>query len=209
MLKLTLTVISAIIVGAAAFAGVERYTEATTASSVTAHDADVNADTKVNAIDLSQVAQRFNQQAVGARPVAEQNLDANGSIRVHDPGGRVIELGSHSVGNGQWTTIGSFVDVRDCASLSWLVEASIADASTSAIQIELGLSLDAEHVYAVVQNGNFTSGTSGTQSYSAQRINYWNAGGSPASPFVRPSVYVTGGAGSPTNMTLSLYCTPF
>lgn len=86
MLRLTLTIISAIIVGAAAFASVEHYTEATTASSITAHDADVNGDTNINSIDLGQVAQRFGQQAVGARPVAEQNLDANGNIRVAQQG---------------------------------------------------------------------------------------------------------------------------
>src|SRR2546426_7747227 len=58
--------------------------------------------------------------------VAEQNLDANGNIKVHEQGGRVINVVQNVTVPVQsdLTPLGGFIDVRDCAALDTFVEAS-------------------------------------------------------------------------------------
>ncbi len=110
-------------------AGFDRYTAAT-ASTVTRHDADVNWNGQVNVADLQQVAANLGAVPPGARPVAEQNLDGNGNIRVAQQGvvdvnlisggsGRVIQVLDNAPvgGNANIPTTSAYVDVMSCERL--------------------------------------------------------------------------------------------
>jgi hypothetical protein len=79
--------ITIIAVAAVAIFGLRAFTQATAANTVSVHDADVNWDGRVNSGDQGAVASKFNQVVPpGGRPVAEQNLDGNGNIRVAQQG---------------------------------------------------------------------------------------------------------------------------
>jgi len=83
-MKTAILILVASIIGAAMVLGVHRYTSATT--TVTPHDADVDASGAVTLGDVSAALGKVGALATGARPVAEQNLDANGNIKVHEQG---------------------------------------------------------------------------------------------------------------------------
>ncbi len=112
--------------------GAHHFTTAGASSPFPAHDTDINWDGQVNAIDVGGVRANFGQVAVGARPVAEQNLDGDGNIKVHEQGivqvNVLAEPGTTTLildaDHGGGTAYTDFVNVENCESMILLAERS-------------------------------------------------------------------------------------
>src|SRR5438105_1107113 len=92
MLRLSLYAIAALTIAAVSFFGAYRYTHTSASTStISTYDADVDGNGAVTIADPIAALGKIGQLATGARPVAEQNLDANGNIRTHEQGSVVVQ----------------------------------------------------------------------------------------------------------------------
>src|SRR5436305_8650128 len=99
MLRLSVYAIAALTIAAASFLGAYRYTHTSASTNtISAYDADVDGNGAVSIADPIAALGKIGQLAQGARPVAEQNLDANGNIKVHEQQtSRLIPLATNVV----------------------------------------------------------------------------------------------------------------
>src|SRR4051794_37090031 len=87
MLRLSIYAVAAVTIAAVSFFGAYRYTHTSASTNtISTYDADVDGNGAVTIADPIAALNYIGQLAQGARPVAEQNLDANGNIKVHEQG---------------------------------------------------------------------------------------------------------------------------
>src|SRR4051794_6036763 len=87
MLRLSLYPVAALTIAAVTFFGAYRYTHTSASTNtISTYDADVDGNGAVTIADPIAALGKIGQLAQGARPVAEQNLDADGNIKVHEQG---------------------------------------------------------------------------------------------------------------------------
>src|SRR5207253_10621506 len=72
-----------------------RYTHTSASTNtISTYDADVDGNGAVSIADPIAALGKIGQLATGARPVAEQNLDANGNIKTHEQGTITVDVAS-------------------------------------------------------------------------------------------------------------------
>ncbi len=208
----TLIAITTIIaIAAVAVFGLRIFAQATAVNPVTADDADVNWDGRVNSGDMLGVALKYGQQSSpDGRPVREQNLDGDGNIKVAQQGtvnvnvvtaasGRIIPLFQSAT----WTYTSPpppmFVDVRDCQHLDGFLQGS----NPNYVTLDLKAALDISSSFStilVAPDGRLTTtglGVSGAYAFGGDNVR---------STFV--AAYLSGGSQSYPTATGSawLYC---
>src|SRR4051812_32256192 len=87
MLRLSIYAVAAVTIAAVSFFGAYRYTHTSASTNtISTYDADVDGNGAVTIADPIAALNYIGQLTQGPRPVAEQNLDVNGNIKVHDTG---------------------------------------------------------------------------------------------------------------------------
>src|SRR5690242_8797563 len=136
MLRLSLYVAIALTIAAASFFGAYRYTHTSASTNtITPYDADVDGNGAVTIADPISALNQIGAMATGPRPVAEQNLDANGNIKVHEQGTvnvafapaprRVIQVFTNAT-MPAGTSSSAIEDVHDCSHLDVFASGSIS-----------------------------------------------------------------------------------
>ncbi len=224
MIRRSMFAVIVLAVGVVAGVGIYQFRQVDAAPSlpVTIQDADVDADGQISILDLAGAARYYGQAVPNvARPVAEQNLDANGNIKVHEQGvvvatvkrmSRVIPVTTAftvtSADNLNPDLISGWIDVRDCKYLYWSFDATLLGSfagNTETVAVLMRASLD----------GTTTISTSiGMASHG------WNPGSTPPrhsylpssfvgnAPYIQLAGYVDAdGAPAPVEVGISLFCT--
>lgn len=218
MIRRSIVAVTVLAVGVVASVGVYQFRQADAAPGlpVTIQDADVDADGHISILDLAGTARYYGQAVPNvARPVAEQNLDGNGNIKVHEQGtvnvnvvsqgapGRVIPLFENVTWNYSTPPAQVFVDVRDCGH----VDGFLKVAGGQSPSLQLFAALDTVDAFSEIRLHDGTVlGNNGGPYFSGRFLFGGESGVKP--PYVVARIY--GGSFSFPTTTGSawLYCTP-
>lgn len=213
--------IGTFVLGFAAFAGVNHYTDAS--ASVSAAPA-TKTPTAAAATPTPAPPQPL--------AVVEQNLDGSGNIKVHEQGTVNVNVVSSAVPRfipivagatvlqGQpYTPQGGFVNVSDCAHLDLFITASVSNNTAPVGQVvpwlyaSLDLSPDGTTAFGPASDlslGQVSGLTANGTTLHVVGRTVWNTSWA-ASPYVRLNIGGSGEHGysvgaDPTNITAQLYC---
>ena len=238
MIRRSILAVIVLAVGVVASVGIYQFRQVDAAPGlpVTIQDADVDADGHISILDLAGTARYYGQAVPNvARPVAEQNVDGNGDIKVHEQGTVNVNVVSStvprlipivtgaSVAKGQTLPLGGFVNVSDCGAIDVYASVTIGDNTLtgnydSFASAMFDVSLDGVTTYepqqATAMRLNSLASTIGSTRTDHSRAvgnASWPNNGQPAPPYVRiefaNNVSGTVDGVELTDVAISLYCT--